>query len=41
MYILKVDEHGRIILPRELKDRFGGAINIEVDGDRIILKPVY
>ena len=41
MYILKVDEHGRIILPRELQERFGGSFNIEVEGNKIVLKPVH
>ncbi|MED0678209.1 AbrB family transcriptional regulator [Aneurinibacillus thermoaerophilus] len=42
MYIVKVDEHGRIILPLELQDKLAsGAINIEVEDNKIVLKPVH
>lgn len=41
MCIVRVDEHGRIILPKELQKRFSGSFNIEVEGDKIILKSVH
>lgn len=42
MYIVKVDENRRIILPQELRDKItNGAISIEVEGDKIILNPVH
>ncbi|MED0758858.1 AbrB/MazE/SpoVT family DNA-binding domain-containing protein [Aneurinibacillus thermoaerophilus] len=41
MYIVKVNEHGQIVLPRELRDKLAsGTVNIEVQGNKIILKPV-
>lgn len=41
MYIVKVDEKGQIVLPKELQDKLGGSVNIEVDGNKIVLKPVH
>lgn len=40
--VRKMDELGRVVLPKELRDRFGIAdkdpVEIFVDGDRIILQ---
>ena len=40
--IVRVDRKGRIVIPRELRDRLGigDAVRIRVEGGRLIIEPV-
>ncbi|MQL56646.1 AbrB/MazE/SpoVT family DNA-binding domain-containing protein [Acidianus ambivalens] len=41
-YLVKVDEKGRIVIPKEVREKLGirGAMKMVIEGDKILLIPI-
>lgn len=41
-YLVKVDEKGRIVIPKEVREKLGirGVVRMVIEGDKILLIPI-
>ncbi|MFP3203003.1 MAG: AbrB/MazE/SpoVT family DNA-binding domain-containing protein [Sulfolobus sp.] len=41
-YLVKVNEKGRIVIPKEVREKLGirGAVRMVIEGDKILLIPI-